>query len=324
MTRPAARAAGAPADVPPARARWPRLALGLMLDMIDNARAGGNALDTLLASAVIQANVAEINRRADLQTGFAETNEIPPDELRRPVSVNALAASLGLPFETVRRRISGMVRDGFCKVVEGGVIVPSAVLSDPKYFASAFKGYEQLRAFYYQAKALGVLGELPAPTVDLSAQAFPMRTLARLAGVYILRVVETLGAAGDLVDGLIWMETLRANLEGLPPEAIEEEADDALRTPIPISGVAARLGMPPETVRRHAADLVERGCCARTGGGLIVPAAALKRPDLHAILAGNAQNVARLFSALSQLGILKVWDGIQPGTPAGVAIPQNG
>jgi DNA-binding Lrp family transcriptional regulator len=324
MSRPVATPLGAAADDRATLARQRllgRLGVGLLLDLIDIARSGGDVLDTLLASVIIHANVAEIMGRADLQLVFADKDEMPPDEMRRPVTMHAIATSLALPFETVRRRVRNMVETGFCKAVDGGVIVPGAVLAAPQYTLGGFRGYERIRAFYYQLGDLGLLREVPPATVELAPGVFPIRAVARLVGTYVLRVIETLAPVGDLVDGLVWLEIYRSNVEHLPAELSEapgappgpdDLAHDGLRRPAPVTALAARLGLPHETVRRRVTGMIARGACVRVHGGLIVPGEALARAEFAAVLGDNAANLTRLFGALSQLGVLQVWDSVRP------------
>jgi DNA-binding Lrp family transcriptional regulator len=321
MTHPAASARGAPADDPIVRLRLAsRLAVAFVLDAIAIARDGRHVLDTLLTSAIIQANVQEITRRADLQVTYAEIEEPPPDELRRPVTMNALASSLELPFETVRRRVQRLVAEGMVRHVEGGVIVPTAVLDQPKYYESGFRGYERLRAFYYQLSDLGLLRDLPPPSADLAGGIVPVRAVARLAGAYVLRVIEALGSIGDLIDGLIVLEVFRSNIEHVSSDLRGgegfEHADmlpDSERRPIPVLALAGRLGIPHETARRHVMQLIERDIVVRVRGGLIVPAENLTRPQMRPTLTANAGNLQRLFGALSQLGVLRIWDSVRAG-----------
>jgi hypothetical protein len=313
------------ADDPIGRLRvTSRLTAAYLLDTVSIVRAEGHVLDTLLASAIIQANVAEIQQHADLQVQYAESDALPTDEMRRPVSMNALAASLGVPFETVRRRVGAMVKSGHCAFVDGGVIVPTAVLAQPQYYVQAFHGYERLRAFYYQLRDLGLLPDLPPPSVDLAGGTFPVRAVSRLAGSYVLRIVELLGSAGnlaegDLVDALILLEVFRSNVEHVPPDQRGGEGfetgdmiRDDQRRPVAVSALAHKVGLPLETVRRRVAALMARGACRRVSGGLIVPAEVLANPVLHRSLAGNAANLARLFGSLSRLGVLQVWDSLPP------------
>ena len=302
-----------------------RLTGAFLLDTVQIARGASDPLDTLLASAIIQANVADIQRHADVLVAFAESDAPPPDSLRRPVSINAVAASLNLPFETVRRRIGAMARDGFVRFVDGGVIVPAQALSEPRYAVDAYRGYERLRAFYYDLSDLGLLGELPPPTVELAPGVVPVRAVARLVGAYVLRVAEAIARIGDLWDGLILFEVFRSNTEhwsadvrGQEGTAAADMPPDAMRRPVSVGFVARRLGMSPETVRRHVLGMIDRGFIVRTAGGLIVPAEALARPAVFPSLAVSAANLHRLMAALSQLGVLAVWDSVRETCPPAV------
>src|SRR5512146_3033182 len=67
----------------------------------------GDLLAALISLAIVQANVAHIDR-GEAGRVFDSTQTIPPDELRRPVSVLSLSASLGLPYETTRRHVARM------------------------------------------------------------------------------------------------------------------------------------------------------------------------------------------------------------------------
>ncbi|MEO8114490.1 MAG: DeoR family transcriptional regulator [Phenylobacterium sp.] len=291
-----------------------RLAVSFLLDFIAIVRGEGHVLDTLLVSAIIQANIQDLIRRPDLLQAFAQDDELPTDEMRRPVSMNALASSLQIPFETVRRRVTTLVRLGYCQFVEGGVIVPSAVLAQPQYQVDAFHAFERLRAFYYQLSELGLLRDLPSPAASLPPGVFPVRTVARLVGSYILRVVEAVGAVEDMLDGLIILAIFRSNVENLALDlpGPGRLVDDADRTPISVIALAARLGVPQETIRRHVRGLLARGSCVRMRGGLIIPAQALTSTRLRSTLEANVSNLQRLFTALAQIGVLEVWDSIRP------------
>lgn len=316
-----------PADDPVGQLRLlSRLTAAFLLDTVAIVRGeDGHLIDTLLISAATQANIAEIIRQPELQAAFADA--VPPDELRRPVSINALASSLSMPFETVRRRIAALARDGYCVLVEGGVIVPSKVLSDPRYYADAFRGYERLRAFYYQLRDQRLLPPPPPAEADLSEGPFPIRAVSRIAGAYVLRVVELLASFGSVADSIITIEVFRANTEHLPHSVrggpgYDDMVGDPHRTPISIGALARRVGMPPETVRRHVGRLEGFGVIVRVEGGLIVPTRFLTRPLLRRKLIANAGNLQRMFASLARLGVLEVWDALpviqpeRPGRPA--------
>lgn len=309
-----------------------RLALRYVLDVIAIARGDRHLLDNLLITTITQANVSTISRRADLQVTYAGEAEAPPDDMRRPVSINAVATSLGLPFETTRRRIKGLARQGLCRIVDGGVIVPTEILTSAEYLQNAYKAYERLRAFYYELRDLDLLAPLPRPTVALTGQQVPIRPTARLAADYVLRNIDTiLEAVGDLVEGIVLLEIFRANVENLPNEQRGRDGveptdfvPDNLRTPVRINALAKRVGLPGETTRRHVMNLVEAGFVQRSPSGFIVPSGALARGRLVIFMSENLTNLHRMFSGLAQLGVLDVWDQLNPRTSEVRRIPQNG
>jgi hypothetical protein len=55
----------------------------------------------------------------------------------RPVSRRAIAASTGLPRETVRRKIAAFLERGVMVAEGGGVRIPDGLLEDPKNFEFA-------------------------------------------------------------------------------------------------------------------------------------------------------------------------------------------
>jgi hypothetical protein len=92
----------------------------------------GELITAIVCQAIIAANTAHLNH-----PGCAALAKLPPDEMRRPISILSLAGSLGLPFETTRRHVARLTDAGVCRRVRGGVIVPAAVLDNPAAAAAA-------------------------------------------------------------------------------------------------------------------------------------------------------------------------------------------
>lgn len=69
-----------------------------------------------------------------LESGFRPTRRgFASDSLRRPISISALARSLGLPNETVRRHVIALVEAGYAsRTPRGGVLVTSDQLDRPR------------------------------------------------------------------------------------------------------------------------------------------------------------------------------------------------
>lgn len=299
-----------------------RLSVAFLLDCVEIGRGDRPLVDSLILMGIVQANVGLLTREPDLQRAYAAYDSPPPDDLRRGVSVNAVANSLRLPYETVRRRITGLERQGLCVNGERGVYVPQQMLMSPEHMAAAFATYDLLRRFYYRLKDVGALRGFPevspAPPSDL------VRAILRVFADYFLRVVDAVTRnVGDIVAAFVLLGILTANTEHLPDDeagaAGSEVGDfvtDALRRPVSASALSRRLRLPDETVRRHVAQLVADGRCVRTPQGCLIPAEALARPAWTGMMAENLSHLNRMFSDLAYLGVLAGWDAarVEPAT----------
>lgn len=280
-----------------------RASSGLILDQVRLARGPLDFLDALIVMAVSQANVAPITRDPELNARYATYDQPPPEPLRRPISVNAVAQSLGAPFETVRRRVSRLSKVGIYRVSPAGVIVPGWVVRVATHRAALRAGYDRTRGLYFHLAALGALP--PMPEAAPWTEAPPLRAVARLGADYLLRLIMTAGAElGDLTDAAIWLEVLRSSHEHLPDDA---GCDRGQSRPVRMTALARRIGMPFETVRRRMADLTARGLCETTADGVVLGPEATSGPALERIGEGNHRDLGRMFAALGHLGVLAAW-----------------
>lgn len=296
-----------------------RLAIGFTLDLVKMLGFGRDVVDGLLITAISQANVAQITRSRELQLAYATLDRPPPDELRRPVSVSATANSLRLPFETTRRRVAALVELGAIRTTPRGVIIPAAPLSSSFYRLVAEGHYGLVRALYFRLRAIGMFEDLPRP----SAPAFdpetpPVRLVVRLSSDYVLRLAETIGAhIGDVVTGVILLDLFHANTEHLADDeggAADVDwteqgfvADDRRRA-VRTATIAQRLGIAPETVRRHLRRLANDDLCERNEDGYVVSARILARPGIVGFMLDNQSHMHRLFASLADFGVLSEWE----------------
>jgi DNA-binding Lrp family transcriptional regulator len=291
-----------------------RASLGLILDIIAISRGAGDVVDPLILTVVLEANVAVVSQDAELQHRYAALDSPPPDEVRRPVSVSAVAASLRMPYETVRRRIARLAQAGACTITPKGVLISAARVSDPAYVLIATARYERLKRFYFEVRDL-VPQAGPAAAPPLAAP--PVRIANRLISEYMLRIIDLMmRRLGDPVTGLILLEMGRANAEHLGGGAVDVEAPmpDAARIPIRTLTLARRLGLPPETVRRHVARLEAEGLCRKVAGGRLAALEPLSREEtgVHG-LGDNLANVQRLIGKLAALGVTAFWEAERGG-----------
>src|SRR3954469_25281062 len=84
-------------------------------------RYGMDLIDTLVFSGVWVANTAHLS---DAQI-YAGTFDVPPDEVRRPVGLAALAKGLRMEAALVAERVAGLIGRGMVAKAEGGLVVPS-------------------------------------------------------------------------------------------------------------------------------------------------------------------------------------------------------
>ncbi len=103
-----------------------RLTAQYFLRTLDVAKAvhDGDPIKAIIFTAIWSANSSHL--RPDL--GFYASDDPPPDDMRRPITISAIAESLGMPNETVRRYVKKLIADGLCQTHgHKGVIIPRSV-----------------------------------------------------------------------------------------------------------------------------------------------------------------------------------------------------
>jgi DNA-binding Lrp family transcriptional regulator len=299
-----------------------RISVALILDIVDACRMEREFVDALVILAVVQANVTPVAGDPGLQRAYADYESPPPDALRRPVSISAVAQSLKLPYETVRRRVAQLAGEPGFELTPQGLVVRQEMLNSPAHRQAVVTNYQLIRDFYLRLRRLGALDEVAAAAAPPQPGAAPpVRAVARVSSDYMLRIVDLLIThIGDVVRGLVFLGILRANTEHFADDERGSDAGgpasflpDELRRPVTVAALSARLGIPHETVRRHAARLVEDRMCVRGRDGLIVPAHVLARPTFVRLMGDNNGYVRRTYAALARLGVVAEWERLLTG-----------
>jgi DNA-binding IclR family transcriptional regulator len=275
-----------------------------LLDLLPLVCGDLDFLDGLLMLAIVQANVWPVILDPAAQAAFAGAAEPPPDERRRPVSIAALAGSLRLPYETVRRRVRRLVAEGRCRTTPEGVYVPTENLSTPQNEANLRAALRLTRDLHARLVAEGCF---PAAGTASDWPEPPVRLVARVVGDYFLRMVLVLAERyGDPLDGFILMQIVRINARGHASGRAGSDPilQDSLRRPATVSLVARALGLSHELARRRVNALIARGACRRVEGGLIVPRDRLESPELRQLMRDNHAALRRMFEALGRFGAL--------------------
>lgn len=105
---------------------------------------GGDVMQTIVFTTIWSLNVGHLSRNA----GFTTIDDVPPDTVRRPLSVHRLARRLHLPDETVRRYVGKLIEAGLCeRVGRQGVIVPRTVFERPDVMQLAMRQVEGTVAY---------------------------------------------------------------------------------------------------------------------------------------------------------------------------------
>lgn len=249
------------------------------------------AVDALLLLAIVQANVSHFGANPRLQLQHMRADDAPPDALRRPVSVLAIADSLGLPFETTRRRIRRLACKGLCRIDRGGCIVPVHVLSGPRYEAIAEQAWLVLEQFCADLGAAGVVPELTGRRVPQPRSL--MRLAARVLGDHVIRTVsQALPRDGDLLDRLIIM-TFQAHRVGPGHLGVSRVGP---------ARIGRSTGSDFETARRRLEGLVARGVLTKTDRTWQISEGA--QDALATVAEAHLVSVRRMLATMQRLSVL--------------------
>jgi DNA-binding Lrp family transcriptional regulator len=299
-----------------------RASNALLLDTLAEIAFGDDLLDRIIVAAIGQANVEAIDSDPVLRRRYGALDDVPPDEFRRPISISAVAAAIGVPFETVRRRIQRLVAEGLCETGTDGVRLPTRVVARAENDRALTLMYGFTRGLYLRLKANGCLQDLMTPTdVPPFEGPPPIRAVVRLSYNHFLRMIGALvPAIGDLITALILVATLRENSEhtaDLPSIIVSDGLmSDDLKVPTTAARIAVVLGLGESTVSRRLSRLVREGRCLKRKGGVIVATAYVARPEIMALLEFNHTSLLRLLEPLQELGVLSAWDAEASGALA--------
>lgn len=112
---------------------------------------GGDLLRGIIFTAIVVANSEHLSAGGELDGGG-----------RRPVSVLAISNSIGVPYETTRRYVNMMVRDGQCeRQGRRGVIIREQAFDEPGILNAM---WETLASFNRLASMLRRLDYAPSVT----------------------------------------------------------------------------------------------------------------------------------------------------------------
>jgi DNA-binding transcriptional regulator YhcF (GntR family) len=236
-----------------------RLALEFMLKgaRIGGWAHGGNLNRSLTYFAIQDANVEHLSRDPKLAWTYAD--DYPPDNVRRPISVHALAQTLNFSPETVRRHVLALIEEGACDRIEGqGVIIPKRHLMTPKIQGQRMAIIAAFNQLISDLNAIGFDFAAAPPRNSSISEAVrnrntaPVLLITRLINAYILRVLmDGIRVLGDFPTNVIYGMIMAINTRHITFDpkltwrfaGADQTPPDDFRTPVSIRQLAAELGM---------------------------------------------------------------------------------
>lgn len=311
-----------PDPEPPPNARAiQRISTAFFMYCIRNmARVADNDLVVgLVYQAMWTANVKHITESAT-SIEYGGLDQIPPDAMRRPVSVMALANTLRMPHETIRRYVHILVKADRCvRVGNKGFIVPARAFERQDHKAAILEAWPSLLRMLDDLKRNEFNFEpyrrmLPN-TVPLPPDGTPpanIRSILRVVVEMVMRGVDMMGNLhnDDFIYGLIFTAIATANVEHITsgPQNLKyggllQLPPDEMRRPVTVHAVALALQLPYETARRAANRVVRDGKALRIGNkGLIIPRDRQEKRDVYDVMCRSYSNVVRTVGDLHRSG----------------------
>ncbi|MEE2848982.1 MAG: winged helix-turn-helix domain-containing protein [Pseudomonadota bacterium] len=245
----------------------------LTLDFIAASRTW---IDEDLISALLTAGVVDANVRGADDEGATRDSSIGagilPNALRRPVNAISIAMSLGVPRESARTKLAGLVERGVLVRTDGGFVLRAEV-SQSKPFKSAMEAF--LLATVEFVDGLAMLNACGARDGDrVVTPAWPVAGLAtRLMTAHVLKGIQHARSLKPEISltthyVLLWL----SHLTGSALRVFQERDAGRLGPlnppfgPVSVIEVAKAARMDDETVRRHLGQLERAGLVIRVAG----------------------------------------------------------
>ncbi len=265
-------------------------------------------LDLMSAQIVLtiaHANTGHVVTTAEIGRRFTALSDVPPDDLRLPISGYAVARQLGLPLETARRHILKLQALGWCQRVGEGFLIPEAVWREPVALQAVMQNCRRTVAAVRQAPV--AVAPVPLPMVTEGIVRWINRASTEFFTEAMGGLTRALGLHGNQVLLMAGLQTRslapgrRAafsleRLEGFASEQVHER-----RRAVTAFELSRRFSLPYETTRRGLARLREMGWAqAGPDGGLMADPSFLDRPELAAtweVFDAQAQRLVALACA---------------------------
>ncbi|CAN5214113.1 hypothetical protein BH09PSE1_BH09PSE1_09510 [soil metagenome] len=233
----------------------------------------GDFVSTVMLAAISNSNTGYLDNRPETSRLHLGPGTIT-DDMRRPVNVSSLASSLGVPRETARLKVAGLVDRGLAERIDGGVIIPSRTLNADPISSARQASVDAIVAFVAGLTEVEGAGMSARQRLVPPTPATAWGTI-RLAVAHMLRVIghaRELAPAIGFLDayillGVAHLTSAQLRIPTGLAEAIAPESFGARIGHVRGAAVADLVHLPEETVRRHLKQLVDAGVLSHDTGG---------------------------------------------------------
>lgn len=295
-----------------AKVAWLCIRLQLAHIAITRDLVGGDLVTSLLIPAVSDANVGYLDADPEISRRHQALGINYPEELRRPANALSIAHSLDLPRETARAKLAALAASGILRRTSRGYVLPTSTLISERFLPAIPRYMNALDDF---VGALGLIGAFGLkPHSRLADPVWPVAWAAmRLSTAHLLR--ETVYAReltrGMSLTACYVLLTVSQNVGGqlrLPPQIPARSGTLAMQgatfEPVRGAAVAAQLGLPEETVRRHLKQLVAAGYLSHGPKGFDVVLDARSLPVWRLFQKRVEANARQLIWRMTTTGIV--------------------
>lgn len=238
-----------------------------------------------------------------------------PGVANRSISVRAVAASIGIPYETCRRKVRDLEDAGLCvRVGPNRVATPLGLLETQAYQDECDARWRSLRVYLVELRDIGFdysqFGRV-SPQHVVRAPSLS-RSIAELIDDYMLRLVDAVPDKGaSILDNNIIVTVSGMNGEPIRRNrdltwtypATDTPPPDHLRAPVTIAMIARRLHLSEDIVGRRLRLYVQRGTIRRVRGGYLYAIPWQLTPAFRHAQHLTIQRFVQLIQALRLLGV---------------------
>lgn len=268
---------------------------------------------------------ASIDRTLVFLTVLAHSLPRGDGDQRQPgISVNAMALSFNLPFETTRRHVGGLLADGWCQRIPSGIVVPEGVLAEPATRDCISDLHDLMVWLVEQYQLLDL--PLPASRATVSAS----REVVTLAAVELILAAIDFGKVGfkNLREFYIVHAIVAGSIRKVTfdPSLLRQFSDTAMLPPphlrrgVNVHRLAGLLTLPPVTTYRHVNRAIQAGKLERCPGGVRAAQSYLATPKAHTDDRLATARAQRAFQRLASAGFAfdapsRQYSGGRPNLP---------